>query len=304
MALRMIDLEEGHQPTYHGMPVLTMHVGDPVPTTRAPERYAVHVGPDLARYLLTFNHPENRSLKPRKIRAMATDMVANRYMLSPQSPIFDTTPHLINGQNTLHSIVESGCMVWVVLDFGWPPCLMDVIDRVTTRNNNDTLHFAHTPNPALVAAMVTRVWQYERMVGTTRSLSGMDVPTSPEVLELVRDDAEAYQEAARHGKRVYDRLDKGGAPSLWGSAYYLIAKAHPATCAAFFDEIAEESGEPRSATRELARWFHRRPLTGTRTADSREPLELVIRGFNAWTVGKSLAFPKQKAFPFSRIRKP
>jgi hypothetical protein len=113
---------------------------------------------------------------------------------------------------------------------------------------------------------------------------------------------DAYEDATRNGKRVYERLEKGGSPSVWGTAYYLIAKAHADRVGAFFDEVAEESGTPGCATRELAKWFHRRKLAVTKTGDAREPLELIIRAFNAWMVGRTHAFPKFRGFPFSRIR--
>lgn len=301
MAIAKIVPFEEDPETYHGIPVLEMRVGDAILTPRVPTRYAVHVGADVARYLLTFNL-NNRGFKPRQIRKMAADMRAGRYLFSPQGPILDTSPVLINGQNTLAAVIDSGCMVWIVVDFGWPHEIVTVIDHASGRTNADTLHFAELPSGPSIASIATRVWQYERLVGTTRSVLGMDVPTSPEVLEIVSADLDAYTDAVRHGKRVYERLDKGGAPSLWGTAYYMIAKAQPERVVTFFDEIAEESGTPRSSTRVLAQWFRRRPNSTTKTGDAREPLELIIRAFNAWSVGKSYAFPKWKGFQLTQIR--
>jgi len=302
MAMTKLHPLEPDPETYHGFPVLEMHVGDPIPIPRAPERYAVMVGPDLARYLLTFNPPNNRGKRTRKIRQMASDMKAKRWLLTPQGPIFGPGPLLINGQNTLFAIIESGCMVWQLIDFGWPLAIMSVIDHATGRTNADTLHIAEVANSATVSAIATRVWQYGRLVGSTRSIEGMEVPSSPEVLEIVDADPDAYQAAARDGKRIYERLDKACGPAAWGTAHYLIAKVHPDRVSVFFDEIAEESGEARSATRELARFYRRRPQSATKTGDNREPLELMIRAFNGWVVGRSFAFPKFKGFPLSRIR--
>jgi hypothetical protein len=303
MALaKLVPLGEEQPETYHGVPVLEIHVGDVILTPRMPTRYAVHVGPDLARYLLGFNHPANRNAKPRKIRAMAADIRAGCWYLTPQSLVFSTAPLLINGQNTLRAIIESGCMVWIVVDFGWPTEIVDGLDRGTVRTNADTLHFAELPNSSNLAAIATKVWQYDRLVGATRSLAGMDVPSSPEVREIVTSDLAAYEDAARSGKRVYERLDKGGSPSVWGTAYCLIAKAHPERVVAFFDEIAEETGAAGTSTRVLAQWFRRRPAGATKTGDAREPLELIIRAFNAWLLGKSFSFPKWAGFQLGRVR--
>jgi len=292
---------------YHGLPVLTLRVGDPLPAPPCPARYAVRIGPDLARYLLTFNIANNRGRRDRKIVQMAADMAAGRWQLSPQCPYFSVSGDLINGQNTLYAITEAagmkpGLSVWCVLDFGWQDDLVYVIDRGTARNAADDLHMASIHSPATLAAIASRVWQLTQLMGTDRSFSGFAVPSGPAILEMVRSDQAAFEQAGKVGKRTYERLDKAAGPSVWGSIYYLAAKESSEGAEAFFSEIAEGTGEPRSATRALADWFRRRPISATKTGDSREPFELVIRAYNAWSRGKSFAFPKYRGFTLSNLR--
>jgi hypothetical protein len=288
--------------THRGIPVLTLHVDDPLPNHRAPIRYAVHVGPDLARYLLTFNPSNNRQERPRKIRAMATDMVAGRWQFSPQCPYFGVSGLLINGQNTLRAVIEAGVMIWLVLDFGWQDELINVLDRGTAKTTADALKHEGVPNHAGLAAIVSTVWKYDRLVGSSRSMEGYDVPTTPETLDLVASDLEAWQASARAGKRIYERLDHGASPSTWGAVHHIVGRLNKELADAFFDEIAEGSGVPRSATRDLADWFRRRPNSMTKTGDSREPIEVMVRAFNAWKLSRRWAFPQQKGFPLSRVR--
>jgi hypothetical protein len=301
MATKM-SIEEAEAPTYHGLPVLDLHVGDMILTPRAPTRYAVHVGPDLARYLLTFNYEDNRNKRPRKIRAMVADMVAGRWLLTPQAPMFSSSGVLINGQNTLNAIIESGCMIWTVVEFGWPDEVGQVIDRGTARTGGDTLHYAGIPNSTLIASIVSRVYQHAISVGKSNQFSGLDVPPSTEILQIVNSNPDRFQAAARYGNRLYKALEKGGSPSIWGTAYYLIARRHGPKADVFFDAVAEESGDPRSATRALARWFHKRPASATRTGDDREAIEVIIRAFNGWLDGKSYSFPKYRGFLLSRVK--
>lgn len=290
--------------TYHGLPVLELHVGDPIPTPRAPTRYAVHVGPALARYLLTFNPTSNRVHKPRRIRAMASDMAAERWIISPQSVCFGDRPELQNGQNTLEAVIESGVPVWLLVDFGWPAETVYAFDHNTVRTNSDTLHIAETPQSVVVASLFALAWRYRRLVGTETSFDGADVPSAPEALAYARANPEALAAATKAAAKLYLALDKGASKAVWGAAYLLIAEAHPEWVDGFFDQVAEGTGEPRSATRALGDWFRRRPaaVTSTKTGDRREPLEIVVRAFNAWSVGKSMAFPKQSGFTLSRIK--
>lgn len=288
--------------TYHGVPVLSLHVDDPIPTPRVPARYAIRVHPDLARYLYTFNHPSNRRLRDRKVKSMSSDMASGRWMFTPESLIFTVSGVLANGQNRLIAVTETGEAVWLMVDFGWPDDIITVIDRGSARTNQDTLRVSDVANASGLASIVTKVWHYDRTVDQTRLWSGLPTPTSPEALGIVMSDPEGWQEALHAATRLYRALDKGGSVSSWGAAYYIIARGHPEKVAEFFDEIQAGTGKPGATTRVLADWFRRRPDSATKTGDAREPIELIIRGFNGWSVGRSFASPKFKGFALSRVR--
>lgn len=288
--------------TYHGVRTLALRVGDAIPNPRVPERYAVRIYPDLARYLLTFNHPNNRRMRDRKIRGMASDMAAGRWLFTPESLVFTVSGVLVNGQNRLMAVTEMGEDVWLMLDFGWPDEVITVIDRASARTNHDTLKVEGIANAANLASIVTRVWQYDRTVNQTRLWSGLPTPTSAEALGIVMSAPESWQDAAHAAARVYRALDRGGSVSSWGCAYYVIARDHPDKVDAFFDETVEGTGKPKSATRVIADWFRRRPDSATKTGDSREPVEIIVRAFNGWLVDKSFPFPKFKGFALSRVK--
>lgn len=287
---------------FHGVPTLSIHVDEPIPALRAPQRYAVRVSPDLARYLLTFNHPDNRRLRDRKVRAMASDMASGRWQFTPESIVFTVSGVLVNGQNRLMAVTETGEPIWLMLDFGWPDDIITVIDRGSARTNHDTMKVSGLANSSDLSAIVTKVWQYDRTVSQTRSWSGLPTPTSAEALGIVMADPESWQDAAHAARRMYRALDKGGSISSWGSAYYIIGREHPDKIERFCDEIVIGTGRPGSASRVLADWFRRRPDSATRTGDNREPVELIIRGFNGWLADKSFPFAKFKGFPLSRVK--
>lgn len=288
--------------THHGIPIFDLRVDEPIPSPRAPERYAIRVYPDLARYLLTFNHPNNRREKKRRIGLYGSDMRGGLWMFTPESIIFSRTGVLLNGQNRLRAIETVGIEQWLMFDFGWPDELIGVLDRGQTRNNSDALHILAIPNSANVAALVANVSRYDQVVGQTRGFGGLPIPSAAASAQTYEESPEAWQAAVNHGRRIYDALDKAASPTIWSTAAYVIARSDPEAAVAFLDEVRDGTGKPGSATRVLADWFRRRPAAATRTGDDREPLEIILRAYNAWKIGKSFAFPRQRGFALSRPR--
>lgn len=285
--------------THHGIPALELHVGDAIPTPRAPQRYAVRVTPDLARYLLTFNHAHNRNRTQRRVSLYAGDMTAERWQFTPEPVIFSSGGVLMNGQNRLMAVTEAGKAQWLMLDFGWPDSLMGVLDRGKARTNADALHVAEVPNSSNVSAIINKVGQFDKIVGQTRAFSGLPALSAAATQALYESDVEGYQDAVRTGQRVYRALDKGGSNTLFGTCYYVIARADREAGTRFFDEVASGTGEARSASRVIGDWFRRRPVSVTRSGDDRESFELIIRAFNAWVAGKQYAMVRSRGFVLS-----
>ena len=288
---------------YRGIPVLRLHVDDPLPTPRAPERYAVRVYPDLARYLLSFNHPQNRNQKPSAIAKYVRDMAAGDWAFTPEPLIFSTSGILQNGQNRLAAVELSGASVWLMCDFGWPEDLVETIDRGSARTNADALAISAVPNPNVVAAAIGFVEKYRQTVGTTLRWPGRHL-SGAETQQRYRAASEAWDVAQQFGGRTYNATQYGLGPSTWAAAFYLIADAAGlAAGSAFFTELIDETGEAGSATRRLKSHYIRRRLYDTASGDSREPIENIIRAFNAWVAGKPVGFVRTGgSFVLSPIR--
>lgn len=290
--------------TYHGFVILDLRVDDKLPSPRKPERYAVEVYPDLARYLLTFNHPQNRTFRRRHITKYATDMKAGDWHLTPESLVFSTDGVLQNGQNRLMAVTEYGGPVWMLIDFGWPEDIISAIDRGAGRTNADAFRHANIANANNIAAAINRWSAYRVTVGSVRSWSGMVAPTASQAEALFEADAEAWAQAVHRGDLIYKALDKGLSTSLWAAAYMVIRDAAPDRVDEFFDELHEGSGRPRTPTRVLRDWCMRRPITVTRSGDNREPFELIVRAFNAWVIGRSFSPVRQPGFILSKVKTP
>lgn len=85
----------------------------------------------------------NRKLRPMHIKVMSNDMTAGRWGESPQGIAFandGADEVLIDGQNRLYAIIDSGVTVKMVVTRGLKKEAMDVIDIGAKRSIADTLH--------------------------------------------------------------------------------------------------------------------------------------------------------------------
>lgn len=282
-------VEEIKLEAYHGVPVLRLHVDDPIPTPRAPQRNAVRIFPDLARYMLTFNHPQNRKPKKTAIARYARDMELGYWAFTPESIVFSATPLLEDGQNRLHAVIEAGVPAWMMVDFGWPTDLIEVINRASSRTNADAFMVAAVPNRNSAAAAIGIVEKYKATAGTPLHWA-IRVLSPTEALEIYRQDSAAWDRANAWANRIYNAT-QGLGTATWAAAYYLIAGAAGQEKAdAFFTEVVDETGEAGSASRRLKSHYLRRKLYDTASGDRREPLENIVRAFNAWLTKKPVGF--------------
>lgn len=290
---------------YHGVPVLALRVGDPIPTPRAPERYAVRVTPDLARYLLTFNHARNRHLKERKVHEYAATMAAGLWEWTPEGIVFSRSGVLQNGQNRLMAVTEVGSPIMLLLDFGWHDGVINAMDRGVTKTGSDALVVEGVPSATRVAAVISLWHKYETVAQTDprRSFNSLVLLGTAGTVDVYQKDPEGWDHSVTWGRRIYEALDKGGSAMVWGAAHRLITESRGREAAdAYFQAIHDGSDEPRSATRTIRDWFVRRPAHQTRSRDSREPLENIVRGFNAWRAGKRVSLVAHAGFELSPVR--
>lgn len=288
--------------TYHGIPILPLKVGDTIPTPRAPERYAVRIYPDLARYLLTFNAPNNRAIRPTKFRKYSSDMRDGLWRFTPESVVFTQSGEMQNGQHRLTAVCDAGVEVWMMLDFGWPDDIINALDRGAAKTAQDAFAHDRIPSASVITSAINVVARYEQVVGMTRGFNGLPVPSTLKARAIYDADPEGWHEAGNAGGRVYDALEKGFTPSVWSGAYRLIAAVYPDLVASFFDAVAKGTDPVGSATRQLGVYALRRQVRAVHTGDEREPLEVIIRAFNAWRLSKPMALPKSPGFVLSRVR--
>lgn len=96
------------------------------------------VTPAIAQNWLKRNR-DNRVLRPHHITMMATAMRRGDFPLTHQAIAFDESGELLDGQNRLHAVVESGATVQFQVTRNAPRATFPYLDHHATRNTADSL---------------------------------------------------------------------------------------------------------------------------------------------------------------------
>jgi len=149
-----------------------------------------NISPAMAMKYLEKN-TGNRKLRPMHISVLANEMLAGRWMISPQGIAFADDGTLIDGQNRLHAIIKSGVTVEMAVARGLARETMDVIDVGSKRSVADTLHLTDNLINCNIAAAASRqivslCFGYQAFVitiGITRTVLAF---FGPEIQEAIK----------------------------------------------------------------------------------------------------------------------
>ncbi len=113
--------------------------------------------PAMASAILAAYNTENRSLKPRKIRAIVGALRNEEWLVTGETIKFSST-RLLDGQNRLTACVESHTPIRTHVVFGIPDAAFAIIDTGAPRTPGDVLYIAGIHDPHTIAHIVR--WMY------------------------------------------------------------------------------------------------------------------------------------------------
>lgn len=102
------------------------------------DAFVVNVTPDLARRWLSAN-TSNRPLRKSHSASMARVMRAGEWKLTHQGVAFSEDGRLLDGQHRLHSVIDAGCAVQMLIFVGIPNDVFGALDRGLKRQLRDDL---------------------------------------------------------------------------------------------------------------------------------------------------------------------
>lgn len=266
------------------------------------------ITPALAEKLLMLN-TDNRPKKEKSQKMAARALRDGRYLLTHEALALSTAGVILDGQNRLMAIVETGVAAPFFVAVGMDPLTRDVIGRGSYRSAFDTFSMAKVPNAMRVASIT-------RLLMTIEAAKGNGVydirPDNDEALARFRQDPEgflgAHAEASAmvgYGKSSA-RLRAIGLVTM-GAVIYRLRSVEPSAdlVTDFLEGVRTgaslKHGDARLALRdwnEAARERHERP-------HRIESAAVVILAWNAWIAGERivrLSWKRGQPFPIAAHR--
>jgi hypothetical protein len=249
-----------------------------------PGHEVVNVTPELAKQWLLLNK-HNRKLKQIKIGHYARDMREGNWRFTGEAIKFNKLGDLVDGQNRLHAVIDSGATVPMLVVTGLDENAQEAMDSGAIRSAGDALAFrGHGYTNVLAStARIHYLWANGMIKHCMSNPGSEQYPTTSQVVAYVEDHPRLAQAAQAAGMNA--RL-------LWlptssiGVSFYEFALIDPDDTVEFFDRIkelrTEGKGDPVSTLvkrcREMRDRRERvRPATG---------LFMIMRAWNAVRSGE------------------
>lgn len=108
---------------------------DPFPTVW------IEMTPELARIILDNHNRHNRSKKPSRIRRMSNAMRRGAFLRTHQGIAFSSDGILLDGQNRLHAVVDSGVSILLKVSYGVDRISQRAMDNGSKRTDSELQRF-------------------------------------------------------------------------------------------------------------------------------------------------------------------
>lgn len=234
----------------------------------------IDVTPELAEQWLGRNRI-NRKYKLNKVSQYSRDMKASKWRQTAEPIKFGESGDLLDGQNRLRAIHETGVTVKMAVAFGVEDDTQGVMDSGTSRSAADNLVMGGYKNASLIAAIARRRITLTDFNNITNTQVHEYVGSFPEIVT-------AAEIAARHTKFDIN-------PSTVGIAAWKIAERNSWEVADEFFGAASEMinlapGDPVLA---MTRKFTDIKTRKVRI-DLQTQLSAILRAFNARAQGRPM----------------
>lgn len=242
----------------------------------------VDVSPALAEDWLSRN-PNNRNLRRPVVESYARDMEAGHWHLNGETIKFSADGELFDGQHRLHSIVQSGQTVPMVVVRGLSVDVMPTVDAGAKRTYSDALKLQGEDNTATLAAVSRRAVMWERGMRTN---TGAIKPTPLEMSDFIERHPE-IRTSAELAARLASRESLPA--SVYGLCHFLFAKLDAEQATWFLLRVSD--GDGLSSTDPIAHLRSRITRLRVRGGRINETvgLALTIRAWNAHRSGQARA---------------
>lgn len=256
------------------------------------------IDPTKARRLLESNHG-NRKIVLGHVKALANQMTRGEWRYNPLDPIgIAYNGRLINGQNRLLAIIESGTEQPFSIERGLDPELFQVIDQGRKRSGADYLYTRDEKNTSELSSILG--WQFRHeMAGRPYRLDSRVRPTNYQIDELLGRLPELRASVGAGARFMEPTTLLPKSVANW--MHFRFSKVSPEKADSFWSGVGKGIGlaedDPRYVFRKL---LLRRAAGGTVSRSSEVVIACAIKAWNAFMEGKIvkvISWKEGESFP-------
>ena len=272
----------------------------------------VNMDPELAQYLMTFNH-DNRPVDEARVLLLSRIQEAGDWDLNGATIVFSDEGVMLDAQHRLLSIIKSGITFPMLIIEGVPPSAGDSIDQAKQRTVGDILvrRGYQFQNRSIVVGIAKILMQSEFGVNHTKEFTADYVQSCANELQAVANWAKTL---SGESPLVLDR-NKGKtrslAPSPLGVLYIHMTRqgADPQKVEEFFTKIATgmTSNESEMITFNAIRRriMNDAPLNsgggGHQYSRLMHDLAVFVGAYNRWVSGETIQVVRNFKEKFSNL---
>lgn len=199
---------------------------------RGMKAYLALITPDIARQLLNRNLHCQRPINRGIVNRIKADLKADRFLTNGEPIIIGTSGALIDGQQRLTAVVESGVSVEMLVVEGVPDAAFPTIDSTGGRSFGDVLHIDGFQDSKAMAAAVRLVETYLRGEMHFKRTSLL---SRAELIECARVHKERLQLSVSLARTSLKTVLLE--TSVVAATHYLFSLADEALAPHFFEEL-------------------------------------------------------------------
>lgn len=219
---------------------------------------------------------DNRKVMQSVVDTYARDMKEERWLFNGAPIQFDEEGKLLNGQHRLWAVIESGCTIEAIIQWGIPRAAQATIDAGAKWQSKDILYMMGEKNTALLQA--TLKWIYRDETGRILSAGGVSNSKTLEILER--------HPNVRRSVDFMSSLKPPLYPSVSAFLHYKISAADPEKADIFFKRLTD--GVELSETNPVYRLRERLGWGGKERIQQVDAMALAIIAWNAYRAGRSI----------------
>lgn len=254
---------------------------------REPFAVVITLTPALAHIILS-NNPDNRNIRPVKVRHFASDMRAGRWPLNGETIIIADSGELNDGQHRLAAVIDANVTVPATLFFGAKRSTRITVDQGSAKGAAAYLRMKGVPYAEAAASVARMVLAFEDSNGT--SLSTAVRFTATEVTDRAERDAGIQEAINATAPFAHDAQPYGLPHSIIAFGSYIFSRDEEHDALEFLRQVA--LGENLRAG--LPAYVLRSKLLNNRyTRD--EKIELLFRAWNFTRRGTTSLKPSSMA---------